>query len=66
MMLVLINMVLNVEHHKDSGKIMDGLNLKILMVGFSGILDTGQVEDLQMTKDKLLDGKELQVGLKTN
>ena len=36
------------------------------MVGFSGILDTGQVEDLQMTKDKLLDGKELQVGLKTN
>ena len=27
MMLVLINMALNVEHHKDFGKIMDGLIL---------------------------------------
>ena len=30
-----------------------------LMVSFSGILDTGQAEDLQMMKDKLIDGKEL-------
>ena len=29
------------------------------MVGFSCILDTGWVEDLQMMKDKLIDGKEL-------
>ena len=29
------------------------------MVGFSGILDTGWVEDLQMMKDKLIHGKEL-------
>ena len=27
------------------------------MVGFSGILDNDQVEDLQMMKDKLIDGK---------
>ena len=26
---------------------------------FSGILDTDYVEDLQMMKDKLIDGKEL-------
>ena len=30
-----------------------------LMVGFSGNLDTGQVEDLQMIKGKLIDGKKL-------
>ena len=30
-----------------------------LIVGFSGILDTGQVEDQKMMKDKLIDGKEL-------
>ena len=29
------------------------------MAGFSGILDTGWVEDQKMTKDKLIDGKEL-------
>ena len=29
------------------------------MDGFSGILDTGWVEDLQMMTDKLIDGKEL-------
>ena len=29
------------------------------MVGFSGILDTGWVGDLQMMKDKLIDGKNL-------
>ena len=28
------------------------------MVGFSGILDTGQVEDRKVMKDKLIDGKE--------
>ena len=32
---------------------------QILMVGFSGTSDTGWVEDLQMIKDKLIDGKEL-------
>ena len=29
------------------------------MVGFSGTLDTGWVENLQIMKDKLIDGKEL-------
>ena len=29
------------------------------MVGFSGILDNGWVEHLQIMKDKLIDGKEL-------
>ena len=29
------------------------------MVGFSGTLDTGWVEDEKMMKDKLIDGKEL-------
>ena len=29
------------------------------MGGFSGILDTGQVEAQKMMKDKLIDGKEL-------
>ena len=28
------------------------------MDGFSGILDTGQVEDQKMMKDKLIDRKE--------
>ena len=32
---------------------------QILMVGFSGTLDTGCVEDQKMMKDKLIDGKEL-------
>ena len=36
------------------------------MLGFSGILDTGWVEDLQMTKDKLKDGKKLWIGLEVN
>ena len=31
----------------------------ILMVGFSGILDTGQVEDQKMIEDKLIGGKKL-------
>ena len=31
---------------------------QILMVGFSGILDTGQVEDRKMMKSKLIDGKK--------
>ena len=30
---------------------------QILMVGFSGILGPGQVEDRKMIKDKLIDGK---------
>ena len=29
------------------------------MVGFSGILGTGQAEDQKMIKDKLIDGKKL-------
>ena len=29
------------------------------MVGFSGILSTGQVEDQKMIKDKLIDGKNI-------
>ena len=29
------------------------------MVGFSGILGAGQVEDRKMIKDKLIDGKKL-------
>ena len=29
------------------------------MVGFRGILGTDEVEDWKMTKDKLIDGKEL-------
>ena len=29
------------------------------MVGFSGTLDTGQVEDHKMIKDKLIDGKKI-------
>ena len=59
MMLVLINMALSVKHHQDSGKIMDELIKQILMGGFSSTLDIGWVEDLQMMKDKLIDGKEL-------
>ena len=31
----------------------------ILIVGLSGILGTGQVEDEKMMKDKLTDGKQL-------
>ena len=36
------------------------------MVGFSGILGTGQVEDQKMIKGKLIDGKKLWVGLGVN
>ena len=36
------------------------------MVGFSGILGTGQAEDQKMIKDKLIDGKTLWVGLGVN
>ena len=32
---------------------------QILMVGFGGILSTGQVEDRKMMKGKLIDGKKL-------
>ena len=38
----------------------------ILMVGFSGISGTGQVEDRKMMKDKLTDGEKLRVGLGVN
>ena len=36
------------------------------MAGFSGILGTGQVEGQKILKDKLIDGKELWVGLEVN
>ena len=36
------------------------------MVGFSGILGTGQAEDQKMIKGKLIDGKKLWVGLGVN
>ena len=29
------------------------------MVGFNGVLDTDWVEDWEMVKEKLIDGKEL-------
>ena len=32
---------------------------QILMVGFSGILGVGQVENRKMMKDKLIDAKKL-------
>ena len=38
----------------------------ILMVGFSGILDIGLVEDQKIIKDKLIDGKKLWVGSEVN
>ena len=44
-------MVLNVEHHYDFGKIMDGFILLILMVVFNGILDTGYDDERQMERD---------------
>ena len=56
MMLVLINIVLNVENHKDFGKIRDRLMKQILMVDLSGILDTGWEEDEKIMRDKLTDG----------
>ena len=59
MMLVLINIVLNVEHHQDFVKIMNGLIAQILMDGFSNILDIVWVKYLQMMREKLIDGKEL-------
>ena len=36
------------------------------MVGFSGILGTGQAEDQKMIKGKLIDGKKLWVDLGVN
>ena len=32
---------------------------QILMVGFSGIFDSGQAEDQKMMRNKVIDGKEL-------
>ena len=37
----------------------DWINKIVLMVGFSGIAGTGQVEDRKMIKNKLIDGKKL-------
>ena len=36
------------------------------MVGFSGILGNGQVEEQKRIKDKLIDGKKLLVHLEVN
>ena len=36
------------------------------MVGFSDILGIGQVEDQEMMKDKLINGKKMWVGLQVN
>ena len=36
------------------------------MVGFSRILGIGQVEDQEMMKDKLINGKKMWVGLQVN
>ena len=36
------------------------------MVGFSGILGIGQIDDQKMIKDKLIDGRKLWVGLGVN
>ena len=36
------------------------------MVGFNGILDTGQVEHDKMMKSKLIDGEKLQGGIEVN
>ena len=41
MTLASINIKLNVDYHSDFGKMKTGLFLKILMVGFNGILDIG-------------------------
>ena len=43
-----------------------GLIKQILMVGFSGILGTGQVEDQKMMEHKLIDEKQLRVDLGVN
>ena len=58
-MLKFINMVSNVEHHKDFGKTKVGLILQIIMVSLNGILDIGKVENQMMLRDRMLDGKAL-------
>ena len=59
MMPVSINIVLNAEYLEDFEKIRVGLMKQILMVGFSSIVGTGQVEDRKMMKGKLIEGKKL-------
>ena len=59
MVSVSINMMLNAEYRKDIGKAKIGLMKWILINGFSGIINSGWVEDQKMMKDKLIDGKEL-------
>ena len=55
MMLVLRNMVLNVEHRYEFDKIKPGLMSQVLMDGFSSTLETGQVEDYKIMKNKLIE-----------
>ena len=57
MVSVSINMMLNAEYRKDIGKTKIGLMKWILINGFSGIINSGWVEDQKMMKDKLIDGK---------
>ena len=59
MMSVSINMVLNAEHRYDLRRIRIGLIKQIRMVGFSGILGTGQGKDQKMMKGNQINGKEL-------
>ena len=59
MTLASISIVLNAERQKDLGKMKAGLNPQILMVGFSGILNIGQAEGLQMMKERFLYVKAL-------
>ena len=56
----------NVGYHYDFRNILGGLMKQILKDGFCCILDTSQVEEENMVKDKLIDGKELEIGLKAN
>ena len=44
--------------YKKSCKEFDHLMKQILAVGFSAILDTGQVENHKMMKEKLIGGKK--------
>ena len=47
-------------------KMKAGLMKQILMVGFNGFLDTGQIEDWKVMEDKLTDGKKMGIELGVN
>ena len=52
MMLMLINIKSNVEHHQDFEKNNGWINSIDPYVGFCGILDVGQAKKHQMMRDK--------------